>query len=391
MIDGDDLLEEAPTIVPELVLGSQASFKIHGLHDVLTPPPKVDLTKWGLTGVSPPRSYDPRTGARSPGSTDCPNDLSRSSGQSPTAADEQGGRNGAKVTTASEPTSDAKPHSGDRLDAGTSPRPLSGRRKRWAMKKKQDAELAVKDQSVLTNVQKPESDTSQHGATAVLGGESGPPAGDDSPEEWDSLNRMIFGARENLVRTMPQEAGGIGISTRWFDERLCPVFDLDEGGDKVLGLADYASMQGDWIRISSVMDSGACAPVAPVDMLPGYPIKENAASKAGKTFSAASGHAIKRHGEQQLRAVTDNGLETEVLFQLCDVSCPLVSISAVCDKGNRVIFGRAGGIIQNLDTGAEVPFERRGGVYAIGLWVRRPAHSAGGARPETAVPPFARR
>lgn len=155
---------------------------------------------------------------------------------------------------------------------------------------------------------------------------------------------------------------------------------------------DYTSIYGDWIRISSVMDSGACAPVAPLGMLPGYPVLENEASRAGKTFNAASGHAIKRHGEQRLQAVTDNGLPTEVLFQLCDVSCPLMSISAVCDKGNRVIFGVSGGVIQNLAMGAEVPFRRRGGVYALGLWVKRPSEkSTGAATTSGAQPPFIRR
>ena len=213
----------------------------------------------------------------------------------------------------------------------------------------------------------------------------------EEEEEWPELNRLIFGAREHLVCTMPPEAAGVG--TRWFDEKLCPVFDPDEGANEVLGMSDYASEHGDWIRISSVMDSGACAPVAPLGMLPGYPVQENAASRAGKTCSAASGHAIKRHGEQHLRAVTDNGMETEVCFQLCDVACPLVSISAVCDKGNRVTFGRAGGVIQNLATGAEVPFERRGGVYALGLWVRRPVgmSSPGAAKGAGAESPFVRR
>ena len=67
---------------------------------------------------------------------------------------------------------------------------------------------------------------------------------------------------------------------------------------------------------------------------------------------------------------TVDGLETSVLFQLCDVTRPLLSVSAICDYGNRVVFGRGGGIIYNLDTGLEIPFSRQGGIYSIGLWVR---------------------
>ena len=106
-------------------------------------------------------------------------------------------------------------------------------------------------------------------------------------------------------------------------------------------------------------------------MAPGHLTRPSRASLARKTYSSASGHPLHNLGEQPLCAVTDGGVETEVLLQLADVSCPLISISQICDHGNRVIFGRGGGVILNLDTGMEVPFERKGGVYALGLWIRR--------------------
>ena len=50
-----------------------------------------------------------------------------------------------------------------------------------------------------------------------------------------------------------------------------------------------------------------------------------------------------------------------------------MSVSAICFKGNRVIFGKSGGVIQNIATGQEIPFERQGGIYALGIWIRRPS------------------
>ena len=119
------------------------------------------------------------------------------------------------------------------------------------------------------------------------------------------------------------------------------------------------------------MDSGLCSPVAPPSMAPGHPIRPSAGSKAEKSDSSASDHPLYNLGEQVLKVVTDNGLDTEVLLQLADKSCPLVSVSTICNFGNRVIFGRGGGVIYNLSIGMEVPFQRRGGVYALGLWVRK--------------------
>ena len=47
-----------------------------------------------------------------------------------------------------------------------------------------------------------------------------------------------------------------------------------------------------------------------------------------------------------------------------------MSVSAIYDKGSRAIFGRGGGVIVNLTTQQEIPFERRGGVYTLGIWIR---------------------
>ena len=60
---------------------------------------------------------------------------------------------------------------------------------------------------------------------------------------------------------------------------------------------------------------------------------------------------------------------TNVLFQVAEVTKPLVSVSALCEKGNRVIFGKAGGIVQNLQTGRETPFYKRNGIYVLSMWL----------------------
>ena len=58
-----------------------------------------------------------------------------------------------------------------------------------------------------------------------------------------------------------------------------------------------------------------------------------------------------------------------MLFQVADVSRPLISVSAICEMGNRVIFGRGGGVVQSLLTGAETPFYRKNGIYHLNMWV----------------------
>ena len=67
-------------------------------------------------------------------------------------------------------------------------------------------------------------------------------------------------------------------------------------------------------------------------------------------------------GEQKIDICTDDGGEAQMVFQVTDVNKPLWSISEICDRGNRVIFGRAGGVIQNLRSGSFTPFVRRHGI-----------------------------
>ena len=124
-----------------------------------------------------------------------------------------------------------------------------------------------------------------------------------------------------------------------------------------------------FVRVESVMDSGASTPVAPPSMMPGMPVKPSEGSRRGQKWSSASKHKIRNLGEQRLKAVTEEGEETEVLFQIADVSKPLVSVSAICERGNRVIFGRSGGVVQSLSTGKLIPFERRNGIYILSLWL----------------------
>ena len=129
-----------------------------------------------------------------------------------------------------------------------------------------------------------------------------------------------------------------------------------------------------------MMDSGAAAPVAPPSMLPNVKIEPSPGSVRGQHFTSASKHKLKNLGQQRTNACTEEGDPTSVLFQIADVSKPLVSVASICERGNRVIFGKAGGVVQNLTTGKEIPFHRRNGIYILSLWLMD-SEDQGFARP----------
>ena len=190
----------------------------------------------------------------------------------------------------------------------------------------------------------------------------------DNPEEPYKLPEFCvdiswIDAYEKSQGEEDQETGQVLILENETEEKAEELLNLNWKSDP----EEYLNKK--WVKVKSVMDSGASAPVAPPSMMPSVKIEPSEGSKRGQKYSSASKHKIKNLGQQHLKACTEQGDETEVLFQIADISKPLVSVSAICEKGNRVIFGRAGGVVQNLATGKLIPFQRENGIYVLSLWL----------------------
>ena len=56
-------------------------------------------------------------------------------------------------------------------------------------------------------------------------------------------------------------------------------------------------------------------------------------------------------------------------YQVAEAKKTLCPVGKLCDRGNRVIFGKMGGVIQNMHNGSVTPFRREGGIYVMGLWL----------------------
>ena len=86
---------------------------------------------------------------------------------------------------------------------------------------------------------------------------------------------------------------------------------------------------------------------------------------------AANGERMLNEGQHHLRVATEDGSMVDMVFQVTAVKRPLCSAGEICDRGNRVTFGRGGGVITNLRTGKQTPFKRENGIYTIALWVKK--------------------
>ena len=148
----------------------------------------------------------------------------------------------------------------------------------------------------------------------------------------------------------------------------------DEPGDSegsMYAVGESWSGKGEWVKVASVVDSGAAEHVASREMAPNVRIAPSAGSRRGQKYVAANGESMANEGEQALQVMTEEGAATDMTFQITDVRRPLCSVGKICDRGNRVIFGRGGGVIHNLKTGRLTPFKRQSNIYTLDFWVRQ--------------------
>ena len=93
-----------------------------------------------------------------------------------------------------------------------------------------------------------------------------------------------------------------------------------------------------WMRVSSIMDSGAVESVAPPTTCPHIPLAESPGSPAGQEYRTAGGERLRNKGQRHLQAWTDEGCPVGMTHQVADVTKPLSSVSTMCDAGDVVTF-----------------------------------------------------
>jgi hypothetical protein len=134
-------------------------------------------------------------------------------------------------------------------------------------------------------------------------------------------------------------------------------------------LGAWKSEASGWREVDVVLDSGAADSVCPKEMAPRFPIVDSDASRAGVYYTAANGGKLYNLGQTHVPISMSNGSRTMATFQVADVSRPLMSVSKVCEMGNRVVFGAGGGYIMNIQTGATTRFETKDGIYVFKMWI----------------------
>ena len=119
------------------------------------------------------------------------------------------------------------------------------------------------------------------------------------------------------------------------------------------------------------VDSGASETVLAEEMLETVEVREGDAKKRGVQYEVADGTLIPNLGEKVFVAVGENGSLRRMRAQVCDVNKALLSVRRVTQAGNKVVFEKDGGWIEDGATGEKIWLKERDGMYILKLWVKR--------------------
>ena len=137
------------------------------------------------------------------------------------------------------------------------------------------------------------------------------------------------------------------------------------------GISVVEQPGSDWERIEITVDSGACDTVLPSRMLSSIRTESTEASRRGDEYEVANGHSIPNYGQKRCVMMTSgSAIPKGVIFQVSDVHKPLMSVGSMADAGFECLLSKNGGIMRDVDTGEEIPLERRGNLYILTAWVK---------------------
>ena len=131
------------------------------------------------------------------------------------------------------------------------------------------------------------------------------------------------------------------------------------------------------------MDSGAAESVMPTGVLSGEILVHGAAKLAGVKYVAANGAKLPTLG--QMVVAFENGVGTagKILFQVANITKPLVSVSKLIDDGHQVVFDKRASYIIHVESGRKMMLKRERGVFIVDAFVdpkRAPNNKSAGFR-----------
>jgi hypothetical protein len=139
----------------------------------------------------------------------------------------------------------------------------------------------------------------------------------------------------------------------------------------------------DWIEtdILLTLDSGCCDHICDISDAPGYAnfLEPSPGSQRGQRFVVGNGDRVKNQGQIRLRMKSQDasGSLMNGIFQVAEITRPLMSVSKLCDQDMTCIFEKSHARIVGPDGTTVARFDRDGGLYTCTMKLRKPVTGVG--------------
>ena len=147
-----------------------------------------------------------------------------------------------------------------------------------------------------------------------------------------------------------------------------------EDDPAALAIADFVETD-----IVITLDSGCVDHLADMADMPGYAcaLEPSPGSKRGQAFIVGNGSKVKNKGQVRLQMKTTDGKAQSLnsIFQVAEITRPLMSVSRICDQGLECLFTKEGAKILTQKGEVVAAFEREGGLYTATMRLKAPRPS----------------
>jgi len=166
-----------------------------------------------------------------------------------------------------------------------------------------------------------------------------------------------LGVYDDLIQAMPQVPS-------------CNILTSEED-PAVMAMEDFVETD-----ILLTLDSGCCDHIVDMADAPGYAcvLHPSAGSQRGQKFVVGNGERVSNRGQIKLRMKSkgEDGFLMNSVFQVAEITRPLMSVSRICDQDMVCIFEKDHARVLDPDGNVVARFERDGGLYTCTMKLRRP-------------------
>ena len=98
-------------------------------------------------------------------------------------------------------------------------------------------------------------------------------------------------------------------------------------------------------------------------------MREGEAFRRGVRYEIANGIRIPNLGEKEFTGLTEDGVQSTLIAQVCKANKGLLSVRQMTKNGHRVVFEENQAYIEDMQNGEKIWMFMEGGMYAIKLYV----------------------